>query len=417
MNLSVLKAICLVAGPLCALAQNPQPSSEPVETPGPIQVEASWRGRAGVDALPGSASSSAYGMHRFRGSVRFEPLPWMEGVVQFQDSRGWSGDAGSYASWSNDPLDFRQVLIRFGVKEGPGWQAVVGRQEFSLGEERLIGADADWCNLGRPFDLVQASYTGERTSWRVFGGAAVNPERSRLDRVGRGGGLAGFSADLRLGGGLRLSPQWLFTQMASPAGPRRVSTSGTAFSLEMPRDARLAGEVHLQHGWATRAWALAATYEAPVRWEPFPVSLLAGYSVGSGGGAGSDGRQRTFHDLYPAGHNGAGLLDPYAWRNLHDLMWGLSWQLGPKWRLLAEDHSYWLASTADGLYVDGGDPLYFSSGSRYAGHQTNWTIERTLGRSHRIASGVAWLATGKFVREGGGPPHAATLFVSFERRF
>jgi hypothetical protein len=340
--------------------------------------------------------------------------------MEFQDARSFDTLPGSGMHAFHDPLEVRVAQIRLGSEEGEGWRMTAGRHSLSLGQERLLGSDSEWCNVGRAFDGVRGEW--QRGRWRAEAAAlrVVGVDPRRPDRAWRGESV-NFSRVVGsfFQGGLEVSPQWILAELPTQLGETsgRLSTSGVVWQARLPAGGAWEGEWHWQAGRRSRASAFASSVRAPAPWPQGETEWTAGWMWGSGGGVGADGRNRTFHDLYPAGHNSAGLLDPYAWRNLIDLMAGMYWKMRRGWQASWEDHTYWLASRADGLYVDGGPPLWFAGpgDSRYAGHQTNFTVQRPW-RQHTIAMGVAWLHTAGFVQRSGGPKDAAVLFLSWDAK-
>jgi hypothetical protein len=96
-----------------------------------------------------------------------------------------------------------------------------------------------------------------------------------------------------------------------------------------------------------------------------PLSWIG--SLGLGWVLGNQPRSREQHPCPAAchrirprerrpGYNGTGFLEPLAWRNVRDVHVGFEWPELPKWRLAAEVHRYWRATTRDGVYVDEGQP-------------------------------------------------------------
>lgn len=405
----IVIATCVCA---CATAQEVRRGANTLE------VSAAWRIRAGVQSWSGGGERQAgYALHRFRGVIRYLPADWFGAEAELQDSRVFDGDREHALEAFRDPFEFRIAKVRFGKQEGNGWTLVAGRQEVSLGEERLLGSDAEWCNLARSFDGGRGEW--RRGRWRVetLAVRVVGVESAQLNRFWNGDDVAAVSVTGELlDGALRLTPQTIVAEVSGGTAPRRLTTTGLAWSWQMPRGGVWEGEVHGQAGSNSSAQAFASTLSVPAPWRRGEAEWSTGLTWASGG-TDARGRIRTFHDLYPAGHNGCGLLDPFAWRNLIDVMGGMSWKMPRGWTGSLEDHTYWLASRADGLYVDGGSPLWFAgaSDSRFAGHQSNVIFQHAW-RHQVFAVGLAVLHTGGFVRNSGGPSSAATAFVSWDLR-
>jgi hypothetical protein len=145
-----------------------------------------------------------------------EPKEWLRFAVEAADarSRGFS-----------DPADLRVGYVEFGRAETVRVRA--GRQEISLGDESLVGADNEWCNLGRSFDAVSVEAAGVR----VFSGRMVEPSASRMNRPSASDQLSGIYYEGRRG-----QPFALWTH-GSEANPRSLFTAGTYLAAGLPHGA------------------------------------------------------------------------------------------------------------------------------------------------------------------------------------
>ena len=74
--------------------------------------------------------------------------------VEFQDVRLWGEETSTLADFSADRLDLHQGYVDFGDFAGSGVDMRLGRQEISLGGQRLVGA-VGWTQQGRAFDGVR----------------------------------------------------------------------------------------------------------------------------------------------------------------------------------------------------------------------------------------------------------------------
>lgn len=383
-------------------------------------LKSAWRGRAGLQVWRREeepAQRSPYLMHRFRGSIGYRGASWWSANLEFQDARTFDADPAEGLLAFHDPLDIRLATVRFGVAEGDGWSVVAGRQEISLGQERLLGSDAEWCNIGRTFDGVLARWRKGAYAVEALLSKSVRTNPTGLDRAWDGQRVNYWKLSWApFGSKFELSPTVIDTMAPDGEdGSRRLLTGGFAWQANLPRGGLWEGEAHWQRGPRTSASAFAFSVNQPVPWTKGEPALGAGLMWASGGGTDGRGVVHTFHDLYPAGHNSAGLLDPFAWRNIVDLLASYSWKTGQRWSVTCEDHTYWLASRQDGLYVDGGPAQWFASeqDSRYAGHQVNLLFQRPW-QGHTVAFGVGWLHTAPFVQRGGGASDAAVLFASWD---
>jgi hypothetical protein len=78
--------------------------------------------------------------------------------VQWQDVRLWGEETNTLGDFSADSFDLHQGYVDFGNVGGRSLSIRLGRQEISLGGQRLVGA-VGWTQQGRSFDGVRATAT------------------------------------------------------------------------------------------------------------------------------------------------------------------------------------------------------------------------------------------------------------------
>ncbi len=91
--------------------------------------------------------------------------------MQWQDVRIWGEESNTLGDFRGDNIDLHQGWAQFSDFAGTGVDLRLGRQEISLGGQRLVGA-VGWTNQGRSFDAARAT-------WRPAG-ATVDLIASRL---------------------------------------------------------------------------------------------------------------------------------------------------------------------------------------------------------------------------------------------
>ena len=163
----VFGAALLLLMPVTALAQSPE-----IRVLGEVRVRGEGDRPAAIDSL------DVFTALRVRLGVEAALAPRALVFVQVQDARTF-GEEVSTTDGSADRIDIHQAWLQYGRAAGHNaWSARAGRQEVSLGNERLLGAAA-WTATGRAFDGARASFGAGDGSWRLSALGAVVQERGR----------------------------------------------------------------------------------------------------------------------------------------------------------------------------------------------------------------------------------------------
>ena len=344
-------------------------------------------------------SGDGYLMTRVRVQGLWRPAANLTVLWEVQDARLKAAQHVDYAETFTNRADLRAAAVEWSSRESKRWRVTVGRQQFSLGEERLIGSDSEWCNLSRSFDGVRTAVGDGSWQLEAFHFHVVEPVPSHPDRPFHGPRLAGVSASYESeAGGWSVEPYGVY---ATALG---LSTSGGL--VEVRLGSRLKGwsEMAIQTGRSTRAWAGA--WGADLQLTPGETAnavLGASYSRASGDSHPSDGLNATFNDLYSADYNSCGMLDPFAWRNLGDAAISFAWPVTPRFSFQVENHAYWLAAAGDSLHALSGavTRLPPSARSSYLGDQINVGAIFRLAGEFTLFVGGGRLAASDSLRQAG----------------
>lgn len=378
-----------------------------------------------------------YTLSRIRISSEIRPWSWLRMNIQVQDSRALAGGDGDVREGMSNVADFRDAYIELGHAEGGKWQFRFGRQALNLGDERLIGSDGEWCNRGRRFDGALAILRHADWEWNLFSGTMSQTNPFRLDGPQSRDRLTGvYGTWLKQAWHLKVEPYLLLTRTDRGFDPddaevserMQLQTPGTRVMMDLPANSWFASEMALQFGRGggdhpthVRAWAGSWSAGHRLADRATAPELGFGYSFASGSREAeqSEGSARgTFDDLFPAGFNGTGALDPFAWRNLKDIMGSLEWRPVPRWRLASETHGYWLATKQDGLYVDDGPFVCRRAGasSSRLGVQVNAIAQYSRSKRWAVSFGYARLFAGPYLQEAGLGVSANSAFVAWTLR-
>jgi hypothetical protein len=411
--LRLIATVLLSWLPLCA-----QPGSLPTDDLN--QALPKWVGFAGEERLrlegflrgglqPGP--DDLYLLHRFRFSMTLRLAPWWKIVAQTQDARVWGENQKPYGPPHQDTWDLRQAYAELGDPDKNPVALRVGRQEMSLGGERLVGV-SQWQNVGRSFDAARLLVHYGRLSLTAFAASVVVLRDGQVGSADAGNNLHGLYASIT---------GWIPNSTLEPyfmwrLQPNVKSELGPLGQLDMKvSGARWLGKVRaldyntsivLERGsLATdRVDALAAHW---LLGYSFPnlagfLRVVAEYNYATGDGNPHDGRGNTFQLLYPTAHDRHGLSDQVGWRNIHQLRGTVEIRPHPKWTLTPSFNAFWLADAHDALYNSQGNVVVArvanGSAGRWVGQEVDLSSQYSLTRVTQIGAGFAHIFPGTFLK-------------------
>ncbi|MBL8230758.1 MAG: alginate export family protein [Bryobacterales bacterium] len=388
-----------------------------------IRIGAELRARAEVTIDSEQAFDDRQMLGRVRVNVLAQPVRWMRVYFEGQDARAFRLNAGLPPEGGRNSFDVRQGYIEFGSAE-QGFQARIGRQELSVGDERLVGADNYWDPFGLAFDAVRLAYSGQRLQAQMFTGFRVEPGRQRPDGFDTGSRISGLTTQIKTGwrDGV-IEPYLLWKRggdsmdlMENP-GHRDVVTPGFRVLGNMASRIDYNVEMALQRGHVVgdRISAWGGHWE--MGWRPLGADtgprVSVEYNYGSGDKDPSDGRYDTFDDLFPAGFNANGITDPFAWRNIRFPAINAEVPLTRRWTAFGSWRSYWLATVRDGLYPGGDFFMVRNPDARSSHIGRQFFVSGAYNRSPRwrLYGGYGHLFPGDYLRQSGCPSAAHTVYL------
>ena len=150
-----LLPLCLAAS-AAPLAAQQLPT---VDVSGELRLRGEWDGRTvGV-------GDDAATLSRIRLGARVGLASWIAAFAQLQDARAWGTEGSTLTGAGGDHLDLHQGYADLGSADR--MLGRLGRQELSLGDERLVGT-VGWSNTGRVFDGARVLGTAGRVQWTAF---------------------------------------------------------------------------------------------------------------------------------------------------------------------------------------------------------------------------------------------------------
>jgi hypothetical protein len=404
-------AVMLAAAPATASAQ-----SEAVRLLGEVRVRGEAERPAGFDTM------DAFTLLRSRIGIEATLSPRAVVLLQLQDARTF-GEELSPTDGSADRIDMHQAWLQY--RADAGRYAVsfrAGRQEVSLGNERLVGA-SNWSNTGRAFDGLRVTVGPQAGAWRFNTLAATVRERGR-----RFTGAQPVPDHLFGGAFVEAGRVELFALHDREAAFRAYSgvnrtTLGSRLELPVPGPLSAWAEGSYQLGsqlWSSapgarqdiRAWLAGGRLGLATSCATVPRVGL-GLDVLSGDADPADGTYRAFNTLYATGHRYYGYMDlitdPAARTQERGLIDGMASARVALPRRLALDidgHGFWLQQQ------------FTTLPDRLIGWELDLTLPIALGPGQQLQLGYSFFRNGPVaplvgLGSSGSLSHWAYLQASF----
>lgn len=405
------------------------PPTDPPSWPGNaslppwLSMSVELRGRAEWSLVPSDEPSGRAYLNRLRLKLSAQPARWLRFHLEGQDARAFSLGSALDVEAQRNAFDLRQGYFEFGGAED-GFQARAGRQELSLGDERLISADGDLDPLGQTFDAVRLSYTRAGLSLLAFAGYRVQPGLRRPDQLDRASRITGLTARYvakRIAAVLEPYVLWKrggsTLDLSARAGHRDVIAPGLLAEGQFPHGFDYSVEMAVERGHVVRDTIGAWAGHWEVGWRTFGGEggprLALEYNYASGDADPGDGHHGTFDDMYSAGFNSHGLRDPFIWRNIRYPGISVEVPVSRRWTLAGGWRAYWLATVEDGLYAGGDTYLVRDPGapSSAVGSQAFVSTAFRASPRWRMLAGYGHLFEGLYLRRCACVPGSASLYV------
>ena len=321
--------------------------------------------------------NKGFSLWRTRFSIGLKPNEIFKLFYQLQDAHisndSIGGSKAAYENWG----ETRQLWVEANLDK-PSLDAVglkkvglrLGRQEFSYGAQRLLGA-FDWSNVAQTFDAgkVMLDFGEKNFKADIFGGGKTPVKSPRemddfYDGSSNdviGGYYATYSKDKSF-----LLDQYVI----------RRNTDGKTVSFGQTGDGEvedytIGGRIKGKLGMSSWDYELEAAkqvgnsgaldvdaqmavgiigYTFPREWKP-RASFEFDYA--SGDNNSSDNKRKTFDNLYPTNHLFYGYMDLVSLQNINDYRFQLAAQPNKKIELQTDYHLLYLDTPKDNLYSAG----------------------------------------------------------------
>lgn len=228
--------------------------------------------------------------------------------VQVQDVRFWGEETNTLTDYRADNFDMHQAYIDILHSGATGFAGRVGRTEFNLADQRLVGA-VDWTQQARAFDGGVVTWDLRGGSLKVFG---FKVAEATADSIDDDADFAGAHARFNVGAATLDAFGYYNRQLRGSMGPDLNTNEGT-FGARFANDEntiryRVEGayQVGDRMGVDLRAFMVAGALGAKLGDK---VTVTAWYDHLSGDEDLTDNTVRVFSTLFATNHLYYGLAD------------------------------------------------------------------------------------------------------------
>ncbi len=332
--------------------------------------------------------------------------------LQLQDARVGSLAYGSRTSYE-DSLDIRQANFSFGNLKEKAFNLKIGRIEFKLADERLVGP-IDWSNISQSFDGINFNFLLRGWDFKTFALRRVNIEDGKINKWDKEDNFFGIFTEKKVTNWHNLSLFLFYRDTDKPIffGPN----VGSDYLKEYTLGFYFEGKEMLNFNYLifgayqfgdfgereinARAFVFNLSYNFSIKLNP---SLGIEYNYGSGDKDPLDDKRGTFDNLYPTGHKFYGYMDRASLQNLKDYALILNLKPYKDTHIGIHYHFINLDIEMDALYLASKKPLIQGEKgqSREVGGELDLTVNYKLNENLSLLIGYSYFNGGKFLRENG----------------
>ena len=371
---------------------------------------------------------------RARVGITFNPVNEVGFFIQGQDSQIWETEIVNKTPFRNY-MDIRQLYAQY-EKKWDGEDVLVtkvlvrpGRQEFSYGAQRLLGA-FNWSNVAQTFDGGKAVLAFQPYHLQVdlFGGektAIKSPEEADdfFDGSAREQ-IIGYYASAKAFNDTLLE-QYLMRRKTNknvafgPAGSGELDDYTIGGRIKKSFPCGLDYEIEAAKQWGDfrgkdvagmMTVALAGYTFKNMGWQP-----RAGFEFdyGSGDSDRTDGKMRTFDNLYPTNHLFYGYIDFISLQNLNNYRYQLSAKPMKKMKVQADLHMIYLDTVKDSYYSVGRTAVRTATRDvdSHLGNEVDLTGDYQFTDWLNVAIGYSHFFAGDYLRETGADDDANFFYL------
>lgn len=373
---------------------------------------------------------------RGRINLSYNPIKELGIFIQGQDSRLWDSRPRAKAGFENF-MDVRQLYVNY--EDGIVFEPLTlnkvslraGRQEFSYGAQRLIGA-FNWSNVAQTFDGAKAGFHFAKNHVQLdfFGGDKTNNKSPReaddlydgssKDRIWAYYATAKAFQETTIENYL-IHRETYKNFSFGPSGSSEIDnyTFGgrlkKSFSNGFDYELEAAGQWGNFRSQDVRsAMAVGVVgYTFPKAWQP---RVAFEFDYGSGDSDPNDGELNTFDNLYPTNHLHYGYIDFISLQNLNDYRYQLSFKPHKKLRVQTDLHLIYLDTPKDSWYSAGRTVTRTASAGSlevnpHVGNEIDLLADYKLNNYCNISLGYSRFFAGGYLKETGANDDADFVYL------
>ncbi len=367
-----------------------------------------------------------FDLFRSRLTLQWIPIKPLKLFTQWQDSRIANDKFVNKTAFENF-MDLRQLYVDYEdtvIVEALTLNKLslrAGRQEFSYGAQRLLGA-FNWSNVAQTFDggKLGMHFSTFHTQLDIFAGEK-SPIKSprQADDLFDGSNkdrMWAYYATMKVFHET-LVENYLIRRATyknisfGPNGSSEIDnyTFGgrlkKAFSSGIDYELEVAGQWGNFKDQDVRAMMavgiLGYTFQKP--WQP---RIAFEFDYGSGDSDPTDGKMTTFDNLYPTNHLFYGYMDLISLQNLNDYRFQVSAKPSKKLRLQADMHLIFLDTPKDSFYSVGRTvtrtaATSIAGVSPHVGDEIDLLLDYKLNNNVAVQAGYGHFFAGKYLQETG----------------
>jgi len=347
-------------------------------------------------------SANNFNAMRSRFNAKFAPAENVSAFFQLQDYRTFGTENGT-VDGSASNIDLHQVNVTISKLFDQPLDLKIGRMEYNMGPQRLIGA-IGWSNIAQSFDGFVFTYQLNDIAVTAFNFKETEKSAPE-DKQDKS--IMGLETTLAISDALKINP---FVVRQNTVDTFSRITAGADIN---GKAAGFGYEIELAYQFGGRDNNDADDYDIAanmialnVNYQVGGIGLSAGIDILSGDDVGTDDKNETFNTLYATNHKYYGFMDFFprlafdaGLRDLH-----VKAMLKPidKTTLAVAAHSF---SAAGEATLDDG-----TKASAYA-NEVDVTAKYAYSKQVGFQAGFSFAAPGDIFKHGFGKESATWFYL------
>lgn len=365
-----------------------------------------------------TGKNDTFNLTRFRAYGDLWYRDKFRAFAELIDARSYDQDLPP-ASTDVTGTDLLNAFVELQAAELAGSPVQVrgGRQEIVLGSQRLI-ASPDFSNTLRTYDGLRGYRHSEKWSVDLFWVRPVVPNPNQFDSSDNQRAFSGLFVTHRPNKNTLIDVYLLNLNDTRPATKGDTTTFGARVAGDKEQRLLYDFEGMAQTGSRAERTINAQAATAGLGWHfadlPGNISYWTYFDWASGTPDPAAGVDRTFNQLFPAGHTYFGYLDLVGRQNIEDLNFQLESNPEPWLQLRLQYHIFRLAAAKDALYNASGSPIRqdpTGAAGNDVGDEIDFLANFHLSPNQDVLMGFSKLFAGDFIRAT-GPASDPTYFYT-----